>query len=85
MQGVLLPHELRYLLSWENRPSAVVQALSDATFELQTSDHCRMQINARISQFIDTVAACELLYKQPIPTEYTRRGLRTVYCSSPGP
>lgn len=69
-----MPHELHYLHDWTHRPSAVVQALSDAVFTLQSSDFTLMQINRRISTFSDTVAACERLYKQPIPTAYTRSG-----------
>lgn len=70
---MLLPHELHYLHSYEHRPSAVVQALSDAMSELQASEYYLMQISLRISLYSDTVAACERLYKQPIPTAYTRR------------
>jgi len=51
------------------------QALSDATAALAASDYKIMQINLRISTYSDTVAACERLYKQPIPTAYTRHGL----------
>lgn len=49
-----------------------VQALSDAIAALAASDYKVMQINLRISTYSDTVAACERLYKQPIPTAYTR-------------
>ena len=45
-----------------------VQALSDATAKLAASDYKVMQINLRISTYSDTIAACERLYKQPIPT-----------------
>ena len=41
---------------------------------LAASDYKVMQINLRISTYSDTVAACERLYKQPIPTAYTRHG-----------
>ena len=149
VQGVLMPHELEWLHSWDHRPTAVVmvsalvfplgcaacshrqpnlaalreagyrvylpfrmsiaaelgagcpsaaarsvdvtiptlqdalkgdcmcsaQALSDATAALAASDYKIMQINLRISTYSDTVAACERLYKQPIPTAYTRHVL----------
>ena len=51
---------------------SAVQALSDATAALSASDFKFVQINDRISTYSDTVAACERLYKQPIPTAYTR-------------
>lgn len=71
-QDILTPDELHYLHQASHRPDAVSQALSEAVVALSDSEYKVVAINVRISQYNDSVAACERLYKQPIPIAYTR-------------
>lgn len=76
LKGVLLPYELEFLHDCSHRPSVVGQALSDAVNSLDTHPFKALAINKRISQFYDIVAGCERLYRQPIPSGYTRHTSR---------
>lgn len=76
LRGVLLPHELDILHRCSHRPSITGQALSDAINALNTHPFKALTINTRVSQYYHIVAACERLYKQPIPSGYTRHTSR---------
>lgn len=76
LRGVLLPHELQYLHDCKHRPNAVCQALSDAVNALDCHPYKSMQINKQVSELMQMTGGMERLYRQPIPSSYTRHTSR---------
>ena len=50
----------------------VAAVLTQLVASANLSDMLQTSLDAQIAKYVDGVAACERLFKQPIPSAYTR-------------
>lgn len=72
LQDILLPAELNWLSSVDNRPVMAASMLTEVVASVKLPDMIQLAITEKCGQFVDAVGACERLQKQPIPVAYTR-------------
>ncbi|DBB06208.1 TPA: hypothetical protein ACH3X3_009754 [Trebouxia sp. C0006] len=72
----LLPHELAYIVSVKHPPNMAATVLTQLVASANLPEMLQISVDKQIVQYIDSVAACERLQKQPIPVAYTRHTSR---------
>ena len=72
MQDRLLPHELDYIASMGNPPTMAATVLTNLVASAKLPQMLQISLDQQIARYVDAVAACERLQKQPIPVAYTR-------------
>lgn len=72
LQDILLPAELDWLATVDNRPVMAASMLTQIIASVKLPEMIQLAINERCGSFVDAVGACERLQKQPIPVAYTR-------------
>ncbi len=72
LQDRLLPHELAYIVSVKHPPNMAATVLTQLVASANLPEMLQISVDKQIVQYIDSVAACERLQKQPIPVAYTR-------------
>ncbi|KAL0031296.1 hypothetical protein WJX79_001422 [Trebouxia sp. C0005] len=72
----LLSHELAYMISVKHPPNMAATVLTQLIASANLPEMLQISVDKQIVQYIDSVAACESLQKQPIPVAYTRHTSR---------
>lgn len=72
----LLQHELAYMISVKHPPNMAATVLTQLIASANLPEMLQISVDKQIVQYIDSVAACERLQKQPIPVAYTRHTSR---------
>ncbi|DBA68356.1 TPA: hypothetical protein ACH3X2_013665 [Trebouxia sp. C0005] len=72
----LLSHELAYMISVKHPPNMAATVLTQLIASANLPEMLQISVDKQIVQYIDSVAACERLQKQPIPVAYTRHTSR---------
>jgi predicted membrane chloride channel (bestrophin family) len=80
LQDRLLPHELAYIVSVKHPPNMAATVLTQLVASANLPEMLQISVDKQIVQYIDSVAACERLQKQPIPVAYTRLDLTNGTC-----
>ena len=72
LNGLLDDAELASVLSAPHRPNYVLQIMSELVYSTSMSEMERASMDRNLTQFHDSVGACERIFKTPIPLSYTR-------------
>ena len=72
LQGRLLPHELAWICGVQHPPVMAATVLTQLIAAAKLPQMLQVTVDQQLVQYVDSVAACERLQKQPIPVAYTR-------------
>lgn len=72
LQDRLLPHELAYISTVKHAPDTAATVLTQLIASAGLPNMLQISVDEQIVRYVDSVAACERLQKQPIPVAYTR-------------
>lgn len=76
LQGRLLPHELAWICGVQHPPVMAATVLTQLIAAAKLPQMLQITVDQQLVQYVDSVAACERLQKQPIPVAYTRHTSR---------
>ena len=72
LQDRLLPDEVAYMATVQHPPMMAAAILTQLVASANLPEMLQSSIDDQIARYVDSVAACERLQKQPIPLAYRR-------------